>query len=156
MTLITGHEDLENDMWSEYLRTVDEYDKRLINSWNDHANSVLVFISSHVRVPVSITMTIRETALFSTIVASFIIASYPQLSPDTGGQTVFLLGQLSQQFAAFANGTHVQPEPLPPFAPSASIIHVNTMWLLSFLLSTTSALYMTMIQQWGRTYIALP
>ena len=156
MTLITGHEDSENDMWSEYLKTVDEYDKKLIESWNDHANSILVFVSSHVRVPVSITMTIRETGLFSTIVASFIIASYPQLSPDTGGQTVFLLGQLSQQFAAFANGTHVQPEPLPPSPPSASVVYVNEIWLLSFFLSTTSAVYATMLQQWGRTYIALP
>ena len=156
MTLITGHEDSENDMWSEYLKTVDEYDKNLVDSWNDQANSVLVFVSSHVRVPVSITMTIRETGLFSTIVASFIIASYPQLSPDTGGQTVFLLGQLSQQFAGFANGTHVQPEPLPPSPPSISIVYVNILWLLSFLLSTTSALYATMIQQWGRAYIALP
>ena len=156
MTLITGHEDSENDMWSEYLKIVDEYDKKLIESWNDHANSILVFVSSHVRVPVSITMTIRETGLFSTIVASFIIASYPQLSPDTGDQTVFLLGQLSQQFAGFANGTHVQPEPLPSSSPSASIVCVNALWLLSFFLSTISAVYATMIQQWGRTYIALP
>ena len=156
MTLAAGREDSENDMWSEYLEIVDEYDKRLTERWKADTEGVLVFVSSHALVPVSTTMTIRETALFSTTVASFILASYPQLSPDTGGQTVFLLGQLSQQFAAFANGTQVQPEPLPSSPPSASIVYVNILWLLSFLLSTTSALFATMMQQWGRIYMALP
>ena len=143
-------------MWSEYLKIVDEYDKRLTERWKEDTSGVLVFVSSHVWFPVSITMTIRETGLFSTTVASFIIASYPQLSPDTGGQTVFLLQQLSQQFAGFANGTQFQPEPLPSSPPSASVVCVNILWLLSFLLSTTSALFATMMQQWGRIYIALP
>ena len=156
MTLITGHEDSENEMWSEYLKIVDEYDKRLTDRWKEDTKGVLVFVSSHARVPVCITMTIRETGLFSTTVASFIIASYPQLSPDTGSQTVFLLQQLSQQFAGFTNGTQVQPEPLPSSPPSASVVCVNILWLLSFLFSTTSALFATMMQQWGRRYLALP
>jgi hypothetical protein len=100
---------------------------------------------------------ISETALFSTIVASFVIESYKLLSPpDSGSQSAFLLGQISLQLAGLANGTYVQPEsyPIPP--PSASIICVNILWILSFLLSTTSALFATLMLQWARIYLDLP
>ena len=162
MTLVTVHDDLENKMWTEYLDIVDGFDKRLTDRWKDDTKGVLVFVSSHLRFPIFITMTTRETALFSSTVASFIIASFPQLSPNTGTQTVFLLQQLSQQFANFPNGTLVQPGsfqsvPLAPSpSPTASIICVNILWVLSFLLSTTSALFATLMQQWGRIYIGLP
>jgi hypothetical protein len=156
MTLVIVHEDLVNEMWSEYLKNVDDYDKRLTDGWKDDANGVLVFVSLHLLVPVSITVTLWETGLFSAIVASFIIESYKLLSPDPGSQSVFLLGQLSQQFAGFANGTYVQPQSYPSSPPSASIICVNILWLLSFLLSTTSALFATLMLQWARIYIDLP
>jgi Family of unknown function (DUF6535) len=85
-----------------------------------------------------------------------IIESYKLLSPDSGNQTVFRLGQLSQQFAGYVNGTHVQPEAYPSSPPSAAIICVNILWQLSLLLSTTSALFATLMQQWARIYIELP
>ena len=144
-------------MWSEYLKNVDDYDKRLTEGWKDDANGVLIFVSLHLLVPVSITVTILETALFSSIVASFIIESYKLLSPpDPASQSAFLLGQLSQQFAGFANGTYVPPQSYPSSPPSTSIICVNILWLLSFLLSTTSALFATLMLQWARIYLDLP
>ena len=152
-TLFTVHEDFANDMWTEYLKIVDDYDKRLTDGWKDDANAILVFVSPRLLIPVAITMTIWETGLFSATVAAFIISSYPQLSPDTGSQTVLLLRQLSQQFAGFANGTHVQPESYPSSPPSSSIICANVLWLLSLLLSITSALFATLMQQWARVYI---
>src|ERR1700761_90315 len=115
-------------MWSEYLKIAEPYDKRVTDSWKEDANGVLVFVSPHIKVPVSIAMTIWETGLFSAVVASFIIESYKLLSPDPGDQTVFLLGQLSQQFAGFANGTKVQPESYPSSPPRTSIICVNALW----------------------------
>jgi hypothetical protein len=142
-------------MWSEYLKNVDGYDKRVTEGWKDDANGVLVFVSLYLRVPVSIAMTIWKTGLFSAVVASFIIESYKLLSPDPGDQTVFHLRQLSQQFAGFANGTNVQPESYPSSPPTTSIITVNALWLLSLLLSTTCALFATLMQQWARIYIEL-
>ncbi|KAN0113969.1 hypothetical protein V8E52_007118 [Russula decolorans] len=134
------HEDLVNEMWSEYLKNVDGYDKRLTDGWKDDANGVLVF-----------------TGLFSAIVASFIIESYKLLSPpDPASQSAFLLGQLSQQISGLANGTYVQPQSYPSSPPSASIVCVNILWLLSFLLSTTSALFATLMLQWARIYLNLP
>ena len=45
MTLITGHLDSENNMWSGYLDIVDEYDKRLTERWKEDTKGVLVFVS---------------------------------------------------------------------------------------------------------------
>jgi hypothetical protein len=100
-------------------------------------------------------MTTSKTGLFSATVAAFIIEFYKKLSPDSGNQTVALLGQISQQFANFPNGTYSitanQPSP-----PSASIIWVNAMWLISLVLSLTSALMATLLQQWARRYVEMP
>ncbi len=80
-------------MWFKYLKNVDDYDERLTDGWKSDANGVLVFIlhkpSSmlHLLAPVSITVTICETGLFSAIIASFITESYKFLSPDPGTQS---------------------------------------------------------------------
>ena len=142
-------------MWTEYLDVVEDYDKRLTDGWKDDANSVLVFVSPHLQVQVFIPMTIGKTGLFSATVAAFIIASYPQLFPDTGTRTVFLLEQLSQQFAGFVNGTYVQPKSYPSSPPNTSIIYVNVLWTLSLLFSITSALFATLMLQWARVYVEL-
>src|SRR6266853_1805667 len=98
-------------------------------------------------------MTSRKTSLFSATVAGFLIESYKKLSPDTGDQTVLLLGQISQQLAGFTNNTNPNPPANQPFSPSASSICVNVMWLLSLVLSISSALFATLLQQWARKYI---
>lgn len=100
-----------------------------------------------------IAVTNCKTAIFSATVATFLVESYKMLSPDTGQQTVVLLDRLSQQYAGFANATYVPP-PAPP--PSASIVCLNSIWLLSLMLSTTSALFATLTQQWARRYLQLP
>ena len=100
-------------------------------------------------------MTSSKTGLFSVIVAAFIIEFYKKLSPDSGEQTVDLLGQISKQLANLPNGnlsiTANQPSP-----PSASMVCANAMWLISLVLSLTSALIATLLQQWARTYVDTP
>jgi hypothetical protein len=100
-------------------------------------------------------MTSSKTGLFSATVAAFVIEFYKKLSPDSGDQTVALLGQISQQLANSQNGTFSimanQPSP-----PSASMIWANAMWLISLLLSLASALIATMLQQWARRYVETP
>ena len=51
MTLTTGSEDSENDMWKEYVEIVDEYDTRLTERWKEDTAGALVFVSSHALVP---------------------------------------------------------------------------------------------------------
>ena len=99
-------------------------------------------------------MTSWKAALFSAIVGAFIIESYKKLSPDTGSQTVVLLRQISQQLTM--NGTSPNPSVDQPFSPSAPILWVNGMWLTSLVLSVTSALYSTLLQEWARTYTQIP
>jgi len=41
-------------------------------------------------------------------------------------------------------------------SPSAAIVLVNAMWLMSLVLSVTSALFATLLQQWARRYIEMP
>jgi uncharacterized protein DUF6535 len=100
-------------------------------------------------------MTSKKTGLFSATVGAFIIEFYKKLSPDSGAQTVALLGQMSQQLANFPNGNYssaaIQSSP-----PSASMIWVNAMWLISLVLSLTSALIATLLQQWARRYVETP
>ena len=143
-------------MWSEYLKDVKEYDEALTETWKEDANGVLTFVSLHLLVQTPVTTTNRKTAIFSAVVGAFIIESYKMLSPDSGNQTVFLLRQLSNQVNGLANGTIIQPQPDPAFSPGLSIIWVNIIWLLSLVLSTTSALLATLTQQWARRYLHLP
>ena len=68
-----------------------------------------------------------------------------------------LLGQISQQLASFTNDTYSNSPPSQsPSHPSTAIIAVNAMWLMSLVLSVTSALFATLLQQWARRYIEMP
>ena len=60
MTLVIVLEDLVNEMWPEYLKNVDDFDKRITNGWKDEANGVLIFMSLYLLVLVSITVTVWE------------------------------------------------------------------------------------------------
>ncbi|KAI0266139.1 hypothetical protein BC834DRAFT_1041375 [Gloeopeniophorella convolvens] len=129
---------LSDSIWSMYLSEAERYDKEISGGWKDDAGGVLVF-----------------TALFSATVAAFIIESYKRLSPDSGDETVLLLKQISLQLSGLRDPTSTIP-PLtatPSFAPSGSIICVNVLWFLTFLISITCALAATLVQQWARQYL---
>ena len=100
-------------------------------------------------------MTSSKTGLFSAIVAAFILEFYKALSPNSGDQTVALLAQISKQLANSPNGTYSntanQSSP-----PSASLIWVNAMWLISIVFSLASALIASLLQEWARRYVEMP
>ena len=103
------------------------------------------------------TRTRFEAGLFSATVGAFIIEFYKKLSPDSGDETVTLLRQISQQLP----NSPIPPNSSPsntanPSSPSASIVWVNAMWLISLVLTLTSALIATLLQQWARRYIETP
>jgi hypothetical protein len=154
-SLITEPKDSENDMWNMYLDEVKEDDQRMTDTWKEDANGLLVFVSLNLLVSLFILMTSLKTGLFSATVGAFIIEFYKTLSPDSGSQTVALLGQISQQLANFPNGNYsnaaIQPSP-----PSASMVWVIAMWMISLVLSLTSALIATLLQQWARRYVETP
>jgi hypothetical protein len=88
-----------------------------------------------------------KTGLFSAIVAAFIALSLPQLSPNSGDQTVALLSQL----VSISTGAPVVVQNTPFKAP-ASIVRANVMWFLSLILSLSCALLATLMQQWARRF----
>ena len=100
-----------------------------------------------------------KTGLFSATVAAFIIESYKNLSPNSGDKTVALLGQISQQLAGVPLETLSQnltaATSNASFKPTNSAIRVNILWFLSLVLSLTSALSATLLQQWARRYLEL-
>jgi hypothetical protein len=142
-------------MWSGYLEDVKDYDKKVADNWTEDANGIFIFVSPTLMVPVSVPVTNRKAGLLSATVGSFIIESYKRMSPDSGDQTVFLLGQMSQQIAGIANGSYIQAQSPLTFSPSVSAISVNALWLLSLVFSTTSAMLATLTRQWARRYTQL-
>jgi Family of unknown function (DUF6535) len=131
-----------NELWNMYLDEVKEDDKRIADAWKEGSSGILVFVSPNLLIPLITSMTSPKTGLFSAVVAAFIIEFYKQLSPNSGNQTVTFL----------ANGTY-SITTSPPSPPSASMIWVNAMWLISLVLSLTSALIATLLQEWARRYV---
>src|SRR6266849_6279375 len=100
-------------------------------------------------------MTNSKTGLFSAIVGAFIIEFYKKLSSDSGDQTVALLQQISRQLPNSSNST-VFSTAHQPLSPGTAMIWVNTLWLISLVLSLTCALIATLLQQWARRYTETP
>ena len=137
------------------MNAVGEDDKRISDTWKEDADGLLVFVSYNHLISLFVAMTSQKTGLFSATVGAFIIESYKTLSPDPGNQTVALLGQISQQLAGF-NGTFPNLPTTQPPSSNTSAILVNAMWLISLVLSITSALLATLLQQWARRYTQMP
>ncbi|KAI0266146.1 hypothetical protein BC834DRAFT_1041380 [Gloeopeniophorella convolvens] len=130
-------------LWSIYLAESDRQDRANAQGWKDDANGFLVF-----------------AGLFTLTVATFIVESYKELSADSSNESVLLLRQISLQLAsqggtAGAAGAVGVTNPAP-FHPSTPVVCVNAMWLLSLVLSISSALAATLMQGWACRYIQLP
>jgi hypothetical protein len=129
-TPTTARQDSGNELWDMYLDEVKEEDKRISDAWKEDSNGILVFVSPNLLIFLLASMTSSKTGLFSATVGAFIIEFYKTLSPNSGNQTTS--------------------------PPSASMIWVNSMWLISLVLSLTSALLATLLQQWARRYVETP
>ena len=156
MTPATAQNEPGKKMWTEYMKEAEKYDNRDAEGWKDDSDGILVFVRPTLPVLVFITMTSWKTGLFSATVGAFIIEFYKKLSPDSGDQTVDLLCQISQQLPNFRNGSCSTPQTDQLFSPGAAIIWVNVMWMMSLILSLTSALFATLVQQWARRYVQMP
>jgi hypothetical protein len=143
-------------MWETALK-LSEDDKWMIDAWVGDANGILAFVSLNLLVRLFIIFKLMrsfKTGLLSATVGAFIIEFYKMLSPDPGGQTVDLLGQISQQLTNSRNGTSITAAN-QPFSPSVQMIWVNAMWLISLVFSLSSALITSLNQQAVRRYIEM-
>ena len=144
LTPTTAQQDSKNEIWDMYLDEVKEDDKRISDAWKEDSNGILVFVSPDLLVTPFISMTSFKTGLFSATVGAFIIEFYKQLSSNSSQTVTFL-----------PNGTFTVTGN-PPSPPRGSIIWANAMWMISLILSLTSALIATLLQQWARRYVEMP
>ena len=156
MTPATAQNESGKKMWTEYMKEAEKYDNRDAEAWKSDSDGILVFVRPTLPISLFITMTTWKTGLFAATVGAFIIEFYKQLSPDSGNQTVDLLCQISQQLPNFTTGTCTPPQAGQSFLPGAAIVWVNSMWMMSLILSLTSALLATLVQQWARRYVQMP
>jgi hypothetical protein len=82
------------------------------------------------------------------------------LLPDSAGNTVVLLAQISRQLDGLANGTLANRASSPSlpqtnWQPPASAVWVNALWFLSLVISLFCALLATLQQRWARQYLQL-
>jgi hypothetical protein len=92
-----------------------------------------------------------------------VIDSYKSLLPDSAGNAVVLLSQISQQLYGLSNGTEVpitaslmsiSPQSsIQHSAPPASAVWVNSLWFLSLVISLFCSLLATLQQRWARRYL---
>ncbi|KAG6899779.1 hypothetical protein C0993_006965 [Termitomyces sp. T159_Od127] len=122
-------------LWSVYVAEADRQDRALAHSWKGNMDALLIF-----------------AGLFSASITAFLIESYKSLTPDPN---LIILGHISLQLAALANGTHrVQPDPEPvPFEPPVASLLCNVFWFLSLAFSLAGALAATLVEQWTRNYL---
>jgi hypothetical protein len=154
----TQHDgDPSSKIWGLYLTHAAKVDKEHSNIWIGNTDSVLVFVrheSCHEIVLFSPRVA-DQTGLFSAVVATFLVVSYPLLQPNSTDTTNHLLTQIYQQSS---NGTSSQPLPTAnnsSFQTPASAVRVNALWFTSLATSTACALWATLVQQWVRKYMQL-
>ncbi|KAJ6535726.1 hypothetical protein B0H19DRAFT_963707, partial [Mycena capillaripes] len=122
--------------WAVYVAEAEKYDKGLVESWKSDVEGMLIF-----------------AGLFSASLTAFLIESYRTLTPDSGEMTVVLLGQISQQLAASANGTTYLPPMYTSFTPPSTAVVCNVLWFISLGLSLGCALIATLVEQWARDFL---
>ena len=146
--------DPSTKIWGLYLSQAERIDKEHSESWTANTEGVLVFVR-HESCREFVLFSRRgadQTGLFSAVVATFLVVSYPLLQPNSTDTTNRLLGQISQQLSS--NGTSPsQSQSSAPFKPTASAVRVNTLWFTSLAFSTACALWATLMQQWTRRYL---
>ncbi|KDQ08133.1 hypothetical protein BOTBODRAFT_191992 [Botryobasidium botryosum FD-172 SS1] len=133
---------LDPDIWAMYVGDAKEFDSTLIESWNRTIDVLLIF-----------------AALFSAVLAAFIIESYKGLSPDPNDSMVSLLQRIDQHLESrfVPNGSNASAPslgatPATSFTPSYSTIRVNCVWFLSLNLSLGVAVVSVVAKQWLSNY----
>ncbi|KZV71709.1 hypothetical protein PENSPDRAFT_720795, partial [Peniophora sp. CONT] len=135
----------KDKFWALYLEQAKDIDNQRRARWQGDTEGILVFVryESDRRL---------QMGLFAASLATFVVATYPSLSPDNSAMTNVLLSQL----LAVSNGS----KPLntsalqaaETFTPATSDVCVNALWFMSLCVSIFCALLAIMVQQWARQY----
>ncbi|KAH9954372.1 hypothetical protein BGW80DRAFT_1467817 [Lactifluus volemus] len=136
-TLSDGAEPIFN----MYVKMSQEEDNKMADRWQKDADGILIF-----------------TGLFSAAVAALLAVSIQDLRPNPQDTAAFYLANIYQLLAdpnISRASTLATPATPPPFSPPRYAIWVNSLWFLSLVISLTSALLATLLQQWARRYLTV-
>ncbi|KAH9989152.1 hypothetical protein BJV77DRAFT_699144 [Russula vinacea] len=132
-------------LFSMYSRIVEAEDNKMTEHWQKDADGILIF-----------------AGLFSAVVGTLLSVTLQDLKPSPRPQSQF---QGNSEFylkniCRFLSHQNESCDPLPSlvtdsstFSPSKSAIWVNSLLLLSVLISLTCAMLATFMQKWARRYI---
>jgi hypothetical protein len=142
-----------------YLERADDEDQKKVESWKGDADGILVFVSSHLLLCFTSTQE-SQTGLFSAVVATLLQVSIPNLQPSSQDASAFYLANVYQLLSNENGSQVIIPSSVTSLDPSsftvpASAVWVNSLWLLSLVISVTCALLATLLQQWARRYLRL-
>ncbi|VDC03654.1 unnamed protein product [Peniophora sp. CBMAI 1063] len=131
--------DPKDRFWHMYLQEAQVQDKQRTDRWKGDADGILIF-----------------TGLFAATVATFVVQTYPSLSPDTGAETVAILQHVAALLANQSQPAAASSSSAPSIpiwsGPAPSDVRVNALWFLSLIVSIIGALLATLVQQWSRQY----
>ena len=138
--------------------------KERSEKWSTYADGVTVFVrnnSCH-KLYCSHPRDGDQAGLFSVVLVTFLLISYPLLQPDPADTTNQLLAinnqlltQIYQQSPSNGTGS-LQPLSLAndsSFHPPNYAVRVNALWIASLYLSVVCALWATLLQQWARSFL---
>ncbi len=97
-----------------------------------------------------------KSGLFSAALAALVTLSIQDLIPNPQDASAFYLKNIYQILAnqsvsnVLISSTVASP---PPFSPPPFAVCLNSLWFLSLVVSLTSALLATSVQQWARRYL---
>ncbi|KAH9971352.1 hypothetical protein BGW80DRAFT_1513149 [Lactifluus volemus] len=128
-------------IFNMYVKMSQEEDDKMANRWQKDADGILIF-----------------TGLFSASVAALLAVSIQDLRPNSQDTSAFYLANIYLLLAdpnISRASILASPATPPPFSPPRYAIWVNSLWFLSLVISLTSALLATLLQQWARRYLTI-
>ncbi|KAI9462055.1 hypothetical protein F5148DRAFT_1315753, partial [Russula earlei] len=133
--------DKSEGLFSMYLERSDEDDRRITEKWRGETDAILLF-----------------TGLFSAALAALISVSIQDLRPSSQDTSAFYLANIYHLLANTTGASSQSavislPADPPQFSPPTYAILVNSLWILSLVMSLTGALLAVFIQQWAQSYL---
>ena len=128
-------------------------------------DSTLIFVCASFSARPALTSISFQSGLLSAVLTAFVVPKILDLKANPAdqsayyqNQTIHMLDRISQQFASVDRQIpyiYTPPLPYPTSYPSQSDRRVNILWINSLVLSLSSALLATLVQQWARAYIRI-
>ncbi|KZV95318.1 hypothetical protein EXIGLDRAFT_820813 [Exidia glandulosa HHB12029] len=131
-----GHElDPTAPLWRVYRDEVRNHDRDVtLDEWNKTLDILLIFLTW-----------VSQAGLFSAVITSFLIASYPLLNPEDDNEAVV---NAIQTLAMAINSSITLLTPKPQEPVTASILWVNGLWFASLFIALAVAFFAILAKQW--------